>query len=459
MAPNLGVLKPLAGRGSLFHGKTEVAYTQGVDIMKRILLVIGLLAIVTLMAAAAMAAPKGENAGKGIGANLTEEQRTQLFAKMDQMKAAGAKPEEIRAAVAEMFKGWGLEVPQREPGQGNGLGLGKIMEKLTPEQKTQLQAKIKEMRKAGAKPEEIRAAVAEMLKGWGIEMPKAGEGQGGLGKGLMDKLTDEQKTQLQAKIKQMREANAKPEEIKAAVAEMLKGWGIEMPQREGAGLGKGIMDKLTDEQKTQLQAKIKQMREANAKPEEIKAAVAEMLKGWGIEMPAAGEGQGQGMRNGFGANLTEEQRTQLQAKIKEMRQAGAKPEEIRAAVAELFKGWGIEMPKRGEGAGGGLGKGLMDKLTEEQKTQLQAKVKEMRAAGAKPEEIRAAVQELLKGWGVQPPQDGQGRGQWQTLLQNLTPEQRQQVQAKIKELRQQGRTPEEIKKAVEDMIKGFGDKA
>jgi hypothetical protein len=26
-------------------------------------------------------------------------------------------------------------------------------------------------------------------------------------------------------------------------------------------------------------------------------------------------------------------------------------------------------------------------------------------------------------------------------------------------LRQQGKTPEEIKKAVEDMIKGFGDKA
>jgi len=200
-----------------------------------------------------------------------------------------------------------------------------------------------------------------------------------------------------------------------------------------------------------------------------------LFKGWGIEMPQRGQGQGGpgGPGKGLGANLTEEQKTQLHAKIKEMRDAGAKPEEIKAAVAELFKGWGLEMPERGlrqggqgQGGPGGPGKGLGANLTEEQKTQLHAKIKEMRDAGAKPEEIKAAVAELFKGWGLEMPErglrqggPGQGQGPLQGLLKDLTPEQRQQVMAKVKELRQNGATREEIKKAIEDMIKGFGDQA
>jgi Spy/CpxP family protein refolding chaperone len=321
--------------------------------MKKMFLILALIATVALVATAAMAAPEGRGPGQGLGANLTDEQRTQLFTKVDEMKAAGAKPEEIKTAVAELFKGWGVEMPQRL-GRGQGQG-----------------------------------------------------GPGGPGKGFGANLTEEQRTQLHAKVKEMRAADAKPEEIKTAVAELFKGWGVEMPQRgqgQGGpgGPGKGLMANLTEEQRTQLQAKIKELRAADAKPEEIHAAVAEMCKGWGVEMPQRGQGQGGpgGARNGFGANLTEEQRTQVQAKVKEMRQAGAQPEEI-----------------------------------------------------------RAAVQELLKGWGVQPPQRGQGHGPMQDLLQDLTPEQRQQVMAKVRELRQNGAPREEIKKSIEEMLKDFEPKA
>ncbi|MEN6404091.1 MAG: hypothetical protein ABFD94_19275, partial [Armatimonadia bacterium] len=123
--------------------------------------------------------------------------------------------------------------------------------------------------------------------------------------------------------------------------------------------------------------------------------------GWGIEMPLgqrgegkqAGEGrQNRGHKQDWIGQLTEDQRTQLKAKMDELKAAGAKPEEIRAAVAELCKGWGIETPK----AGGRRDAGLMKDLTPEQRQQVQAKVKEMKAAGAKREEIRAAIQELLK---------------------------------------------------------------
>ncbi|MEN6645299.1 MAG: hypothetical protein ABFE08_22895 [Armatimonadia bacterium] len=288
-------------------------------------------------------------------------------------------------------------------GQRGGGQQGKIFQQLTDEQKTQLQTKLEELKAAGAKPEEVRATVQEMLKGWGIETP---QGQGGRGAGMravMEKLTPEQREQLQAKMKEMRQANKTHEEIRAAMQEMLKGWGIEMPHGEGGQGGgrKALMEKLTPEQREQLQAKMKEMRQANKTPEEIRATMQEMLKGWGIEMPQgqrgegkqAGEGrQNRGQKQDWIGQLTEDQRTQLKAKMDELKAAGAKPEEIRAAVAELCKGWGIETPK----AGGQRDAGLMKDLTPEQRQQVQAKVKEMKAAGAKREEIRAAIQELLK---------------------------------------------------------------
>jgi len=346
-------------------------------------------------------------------------------------------------------------------GRGQGQGQGRAwMANLTVEQRTQLQAKIKELREANAKPEEIKAAVTELCKGWGLEPPQHGMGPGNAN-AVGAALTEEQWTQLEAKIKELRAANAKSGEIRTALAELYKGWGIERPQRgEGAGNGNRFGANLTEEQSTQLQAKIKELRAANAKPEEIKAAIAELYKGWGIEMPQRGEG-GQGNGNGLGANLTEEQRTQLQAKIKELRAADAKPEDIRAAVAELYKAWGIEMPKHGE-RGQGQGNRFGANLTEEQRAQLQAKIKELRAADTKPEEMKAAIAEMYKGWGLEAPQGGkggEGRGALTGPLQDLTDEQRQQVLTKVDEMQKAGSPPEEIRRTIREMIQGFGDKA
>jgi Spy/CpxP family protein refolding chaperone len=224
-------------------------------------------------------------------------------------------------------------------------------------------------------------------------------------------------------------------------------------QPAARGQRKGWMAQLTPEQRTQLQAKIKEMRTADAKPEEIKTGVAELCKGWGLEPPPG--------RTLLMLGLTQDQRKQLQAKIKEMRAADAKPEEIRAAVAEMLTGWGLEAPARGQGQGNRAGANL----TAEQRTQLQAKIKDMRAAGAKPEEIKAAAAELYKGWGLEPPQagkggkGGEGRGAMKGPLQNLTEDQRQQVLTKMDELKKAGSTPEEIRRTIREMIQGFGDKA
>lgn len=319
--------------------------------------------------------------------------------------------------------GAGAQAGVQAKGPGAGM-LRAVMDKLTAEQKTQLMAKLKELREKNATREETRAAVQELLKGWNIELPKgAGKGQGagpqeGRGtalKEVMDKLTPEQKTQLLAKIKELRDKNASQDEIHEAVAAMLKGWGIELPAGPQGQGQHAWMDKLTPDQKTQVQAKIKELRAKNATPEEIKAAIAELLKGWGVEpgkgQGGAGQGQGVGQRKGWMAQLTEEQKTQLQAKTKELREKNATKEEIRAAVQEMLKGWGIQPgqgqgqgagPGRGQGQGGPL-QGIMGKLTAEQKTQVMAKIKELREKNAGRDEIRKAVEEMLKGWGIQPP--------------------------------------------------------
>ncbi len=190
--------------------------------------------------------------------------------------------------------------------------------------------------------------------------------------------------------------------------------------------------------------------------------------------PQAEPNTGKGLAARFGINvpLTQEQRQQLQAKIKELRQGGARPEEIRAAVQEMLKGWGIELPAgqaKGEAGkpdrGLGLRLGVNVPLTQEQRQQLQAKIKELRQGGARPEEIRAAVQEMLKGWGIELPalkapqetgQTHEARRILKFLFEDLTDEQRQQIFEKIEEMKKAGAAPQEIRRAIMEMIQGFG---
>ncbi len=100
----------------------------------------------------------------------------------------------------------------------------------------------------------------------------------------------------------------------------------------------------------------------------------------------------------------------------------------------------------------------MARLTPEQRQQVQDKVQELRQQGKTEAEIHAAVAEMLQGWGVKVPGLGPAaaRGRW---LAQLTPEQRAQVLAKAKELKAQGKTPQEIRAAVAEMLKGWGDRA
>ncbi len=245
------------------------------------------------------------------------------------------------------------------------------------------------------------------------------------GERFWSNLTDEQRVAVQEKKKEMRSQRATREEIHTAVAEMLKGYGIEVPEDWhgpiGFGHGKaGLKANLTEEQREAVQEKTKEMRDQDATREEIHAAVAEMLKGYGIELPEDWKGpHGPG---GFWEDLTKEQREAVHEKIKEMRDQGASREEIHFAVAEMLKGYGIEVPEdwsgpRGRGGFGPGPGGFWEDLTKEQREAVREKIREMRSQDASREEIRAAIDEMLQEYGFDLPEKSENTSSEKTTAE------------------------------------------
>jgi len=138
-----------------------------------------------------------------------------------------------------------------------------------------------------------------------------------------------------------------------------RGFGVDPAQRKGEkrGQGRNPFDQLTEEQKSQVDAKVKEMREAGTDRREIRKQMVLMLEGFGVDLS-----QRQGKRRGKGQNpfdqLTEEQKSQIDGKVKELRQAGATRQEIREQVNDMLEGFGLEVPKKKRGGKRGFrGKG------------------------------------------------------------------------------------------------------
>jgi cell division protein FtsN len=114
-----------------------------------------------------------------------------------------------------------------------------------------------------------------------------------------------------------------------------------------AGAGPGCMAQLTDEQRELLKAKVVEMREQDASWGEIKEAIREMMQSWGIEAAERPAGHG-GHKAGWDGHkaiwqqLTSEQREELKAKFGELKEQEASREEIHEAVQALFEGWGLK---------------------------------------------------------------------------------------------------------------------
>lgn len=138
-------------------------------------------------------------------------------------------------------------------------------------------------------------------------------------------LTFEQRQAIDTKVREMREAEANRSEIKSTVNQMLEVFGVEpLESKRGHKRGGFFFDQLTEEQKLQIDGKVKEMREAGASRQEIRQQINAILIKLGIEVPAkSGKGRGQ--------QLSSEQK----AMVKQLLAEGTSPSKIRQAIAEL----------------------------------------------------------------------------------------------------------------------------
>ena len=305
---------------------------------------------------------------------------------------------------------------------------------LTEAQQQQMQEKLKELRGQNATRAEINAVIKEMLTGFGIKMPDnfgQRQGRANFARGQQGtfglNLTDEQRTAVRDKIKELRQAGKTPAEIHTAAGELLQSFGITLPdnwaEMQGRRMGRGrhpaFMSRLTDEQRKELREKTKAMRDEGKTPAEIHAAAGEMLQSFGVTLPdnwaeMQGRRMGRGRHPAFMSRLTDEQRKELREKTKAMRDESKTPAEIHAAVGELLQSFGVTLPDnwdqqmRFHGRRGHKGT-FWAKLTQEQRTALREKIKAMKDSGAKPAEIRKAVREMLQEFGINPREMRNGR--------------------------------------------------
>lgn len=104
-----------------------------------------------------------------------------------------------------------------------------------------------------------------------------------------------------------------------------------------------------------------------------------------------------------GADLTDEQKTELKALVAGLREAETSKEDVRAAVEAKFTEWGIELPERPT-----IASRLGDALTEEQAAELTALVDGLREAETSREDVKAAVDAQLETWGIEKPEKPEG---------------------------------------------------
>jgi uncharacterized membrane protein len=230
----------------------------------------------------------------------------------------------------------------------------KFIEQLSEEQQQEVKTKMKELWESGTSRDEIHAEVTKMLKEYGVEVPddfKGFRGERGPrhNRGFMkfsDQLTEDQRSALKEKVESLREEGASREEIHNEVTNMLKEYGIEVPEdfkgsreKKGRRPGKGFMhftEELTAEQRASIHEKAKSMHEQGSSRMEIHTEIGNMLKEYGIYLP-----DDLGKHREMMESLDEDQRKAIRAKTREMRKNGATREEIRDEMHKMLKEFGL----------------------------------------------------------------------------------------------------------------------
>lgn len=221
----------------------------------------------------------------------------------------------------------------------------------------------------------LALALAGLLPIWDLGHAQPGTRKPG------PRFTAGQRESLKYKVEELKVQGASRGEIRQAVWQMLRHWGIKPPPRP----------RLNEEQRAEIREMVKEMKQTRTSPAEIREAVAEKLREWGVKPPRK-----RALLRLFSSGLTEDQKAAIRQMVEELTAKGASRQEIRRAVGQMLREWGIKLPRRLPA--------IFTRLTEEQRTQIREMVKEMKESGAGPKEIRSAVRAKLQEWGVRPPE-------------------------------------------------------
>ncbi len=262
----------------------------------------------------------------GIHEQLSREQRAEVHGRILELWSEGSTHQEIHDEVAELMTSYGIDLPENRgrffgnrggiPGFGHGPD--HIMQVLTNEQRAQVREQMIELWSEGAGRDEIHDTVAELLKDYGVEAPERGDlGRGKHGRGhgpgrFTQDLTDEQRAEVFGQMQELRSRGVGREEIHDAIAELLKGHGVEVPEHGGLGRGKHgrghgpgrFMQDLTTEQRADIRVRMMELWTGGSTHEEIRAAVDELLESYGIDLTENEEGAVSGEKSeGIPADL------------------------------------------------------------------------------------------------------------------------------------------------------------
>jgi hypothetical protein len=211
------------------------------------------------------------------------------------------------------------------------------------------------------------------------------------------------------------------------------------------------MSQLTDTQKQEIQQLTDSLRQSGATPQEIRDAVDAKLQAWGIELPI---GKGEQRQAPWMSELTDEQKTEMKQLLYSLNETGATPQQTRDAVNAKLEEWGIQLPERPTNST--QQPPWMNQLTDDQKTQIQQLAQSMKDSGATQQEVRDAVNAKLQEWGIQVPQDNGGQPRQPPWMSQLTDEQKTQIQQLMASMKQSGATPQEIRDAVNAKLQEWG---
>jgi Spy/CpxP family protein refolding chaperone len=156
------------------------------------------------------------------------------------------------------------------------------------------------------------------------------------------------------------------------------------------------------------------------------------------------------------ADLTADQKAEIKTLMQTLREDGTTPEAVQTALGEKLQSFGITLPETWyqtplEFAGGFT-------LTAEQRAAVASLMESSKADGKTREEVRTAMSELLTSYGVTLPDNfmigpGQrGNGKGPAL----TMDQRAAVNALRTSLQAEGKTPAEVRTAIGELMTSYG---